>query len=238
MNSNMEIDFKAGIRPKLLIILFKVLCLSAPTSAATWDFRSGDVPLESWLELWTLETPAALAEKAFRIDPQPGLPAGVNDAFILEDVYDSSRLSEDDRAGTPIISSKFDAMRSGKLLLRAGTTGTQNQNATITLLAKGRPLLILKIINNHEAMVISGTGEEKFYDAESWFNRARDYVISWGEETGTNVVFETDQGTKTEARSLKHLAPGYPDEIRMQVGFGRATGKALRIEVFTLLSVE
>lgn len=203
-------------------------------SASEWDFRSGEVSLDTWAELWTPMTEAAKADRAFRIDPQPGLDAGINDAFILADVYDSSLLNESDLTGTPVISSKFDAMESGKLTLRAGTAGIQNQNAMITLLAKGRPLLILRIVNNHESVVISGAGEFGFKDDQSWFNRAREYTITWDGSNGASVSFEAHSGARTETGPLRLLAPGSPDEIKMQVGFGRATNRELRIETFSL----
>lgn len=231
----MKIDYKTFRACNLAAAAWLVF-FAGTLKAAEWDFRSGKVSLEQWSAAWTLESKAAEAEGALRIDPQPGLSAGLNDAFILEDVYDSSRLNEDDATGTPVMSTKFEATVSGTLSFRAGTTGTQNQNATITMLAEGRPLLIIKLINNTELAVISGAGKTALTDPINWFNRARDYTINWSGDGTANVVFEMASGETIETGSLKLLAPGNPDQIKLQVGFGRATGKALRLETFSLKS--
>ena len=202
--------------------------------AREWDFRHGDASINEWLQAWELDSAAAKAAGALSIAPQPGLAAGKNDAFILEDVYDSSILSEDDSAGTPSISSTFDSVKAGTLAFRAGTSGTQNQNGMITLLAHGRPLLIVKLVNNSKAIIVSGAGEHEIQDDVNWFNRARDYSITWQGNGHATVSFTSNSGETKQFGPLRLLAPGAPDEIQLQVGYGRATGKALRIETFSL----
>jgi hypothetical protein len=200
-----------------------------------WDFRAGGGALESWQGLWVLESKAAKAEGAFRLEPQPGNKPGVADAFILEDVYDSSVLGEPDVDGTPIISTTFESIEKGVLSFAAGTSGTQNQNAMVTLLANGRPVLIIKLINNTKGVVVSGSGESNFSDEAGWFNRTRQYVVTW-DGSSAAIAIRSDDGDVLPSKPIRFLAPGSPDQIRLQVGYGRGTTKSLRLEEFSLYS--
>lgn len=202
-----------------------------------WDFRRGEAGVEDWVEGWKRDTRAAEAEKAMWLDISPQKASARLGALYLEDVYDSGAEGGTDRDGTPQISLSFAPIRQGSLSFRAGTAGTQNQQGIITLLARGRPLMLVRLTSNTEGVVASASGEVSFRDV-SWFNRARDYAITWvrqGDGTyAVTMTFQPLEGELVVFEPLRFLAPGAPDEVRMQVGFGRAVEKSLRIETFFL----
>lgn len=199
-----------------------------------WDFRSGNLSVEDWLADWKPQSKVGGQEGALRVEQPPGNVQGDHTALILEDVYDSSADQGNDADGTPKVSWEFEPVSAGSLNLRVGTAGTQNQNGEIALLARGRPLLVIKITNNTTGLVVSGSGETEFSDSASWFNRARNLEIRWTADGDVMVSFIPENGDALELGPLQFLAPGAPDELTMQVGFGRATNKALRIESLSL----
>lgn len=220
---------------------FSVLFALAPAfavgaTAIHWDFRDGGESADSWLEEWTPVSLAAQQEGAIRVEAPPGNVQGEHRALIMEDVYDSSAATLDDAAGTPRLRYEFKPITAGSLRFRAGTMGTQNQNADITLLSHGRPLIIVKIENNTAGRVVTRSGESTFSDTQSWFNRARDYTITWTADGEVTFRFNPETGEPVVFDNLKFLAPGEPDAVTMQVGFGRATRKGLRIESLSLSS--
>ncbi len=219
--------------------LAEVSGVARAATVAAWDFRNGEDAAPDWRRLWRPETNAAMAEGALRIAGPSGKPAGREQALVLEDVLDSSSEGGSDADGTPRIAYRFDPLACGTLGIRAGTGGTQNQQAVITLLAKKRPLLLIKLTSNTAGAVVSATGEAAFTD-RSWFNKARDFEIAWSPQPdGTHAVTVTFHALDAEPTvfgPLRFLAPGVPDQLQLQVGFGSAVGKSLRVERFFLSS--
>jgi len=200
------------------------------------DFRNGKTTLDDWEKVFDADSEAAKKEGAVRVEDPPGNVEGLHTALVLRDVLDSSRDKQSNEAGTPLFTSSFEPITSGKVTFRAGTNGTQNQNASLTLLAKGRPVLILRLVNNQEGLVVGGESHMSFEDEMPWFNRARDFSIAWDDSGEFTVGFVNHEGEKILLGPLRPLAPGAPDQIDFQVGFGRAVDKALRIEQLTLFS--
>lgn len=219
-----------------VFFLIPSLALLAAEERTSWDFRNPETTVADWLRSWSPESEAARHEDALRVEEPPGQVAGNHRALIIEDVYDSSQHSQTDEAGTPSFRWEFDPVESGELRFRAGTTGTQNQNATLTILGKDRPLLMVRLENNTSGMVVAREGSRTFQDGESWFNRARDFEVSWTADGAAAFSFTTAGGKRVEMGPLKFLAPGRPDEIVVKVGFGRATRKGLRIESLSVTS--
>lgn len=199
-----------------------------------WDFRDADTGVSEWLSVWKTASKAAMMEGALTVMDPPGEVAGNHRALLLTDLMDSSVEKVNDEAGTPALSWDFDPVSDGILRFRAGTSGTQNQNASFILSAKGRPLLIIRLVNNHSGMIISRSGNQGFEDAQSWFNRARDFEVRWKATGEVTFTFTPESGEPAVFAPLTFLAPGSPDNLRLQVGFGRATQKALRIESLQL----
>lgn len=217
---------------------------SSAAEAATvvfWDFRSGEMAEPDWRSRWILETDAAMADGALRVAGPSGHSVGRDQAMVLADVFDSSQEGGDDRDGTPIISHRFAPLACGMLGLRAGTSGTQDQQAEIALMSKGEDLLLIKLRNNTTGTVVSAGKESAFTD-RGWFNKARDFEIAWAPQPdGAHAVMVTfyPQGAEPVVLGpLRFLASGAPDQVRLQVGYGSATGKALRVERFFLSSCD
>lgn len=227
------------IKPIFFILVVSLVIGSATAAdSLQWDFRDESVSADDWLETWKPMTDAARHSEAVTVNQPPGQVEANFRALVIEDVYDSSSEDQTDEAGTPVFSAAFEAVAAGTLSFRAGTSGTQNQNATLTLLANGRPLLLVRLIDNTNGVVVSREGSKPFEDAESWFNRARDFEITWTPAGDVALFFTNASGSRIDLGPLHFLAPGSPDEIQLQVGFGRATGKAFRIEAMNLKSQE
>ncbi|WP_309398669.1 hypothetical protein [Cerasicoccus maritimus] len=220
---------------KVLPILMLGLMQVSAETVGTWDFRNGNLDTEAFLKDWAIGSVAAEQEGAIQVVPPPGLVEPGQVAMVLNDVCDSSAHKLNDADGTPLLVYKFDSIPAGGFLFRAGTSGSQNQNATITLLSRGRPLLIIKLINNTTGVLVSGTGEIEFSDPVSWFNRARSFEVYWHENGRVDFYFKPDSGDPLEIRSLRFLSPGKPNEIQIKVGYGRGTGKAVRLETISLI---
>ncbi|WP_309386222.1 hypothetical protein [Cerasicoccus frondis] len=218
----------------LPILLLGMLQVRAET-VGSWDFRNGSLDAETFLEDWTIGSVAARQEGAIQVAPPPGLVEPGQVAMVLNDVFDSSVDNLTDAEGTPLLLYKFDGISTGGFLFRAGTSGSQNQNGSLTILSRGRPLLIIKLINNTTGVLVSGTGEIQFSDTVSWFNRARTFEVYWHNNGRVDFYFKPDEGEPLEIKSLRFLSPGKPDEIQIQVGYGRGTEKAIRLETISLI---
>ncbi|MBC2595970.1 hypothetical protein H5P28_17020 [Ruficoccus amylovorans] len=203
-----------------------------------WDFTQGSQTAESWLTQWTPESDAARLPEAVRVAAPPGNVIGDHSALVIEDIDDSSNGSRNDAAGTPTFSCSFAPVDNGTLSFRAGTSGTQNQHAIFTLLSGKRTLLVIKLIGNTTGEIVSGTGKTEFSDGKSWYNRARDFAITWTDKGEVSVSFTPEQGAPLKLDHLKFISPGRPDCIQIQVGYGKATGKAVRLESFSLKTNE
>lgn len=221
----------------LRLFCFIPMFLIAGESVFDWDFRDAESDSRDWLKHWSPVTAAARDVNAVRVEDPPGNVSGNHRALVIMDQYDSSLTNESDQEGTPIFQCNIEPLKAGTLRFRAGTTGTQNQNASLTLRSNGRPLLILRLENNTTGMVVSQEGRQDFSDPQSWFNRARDFEVKWTEDGEVTFRFTTASGERTEFGPLRFLSPGHPDELLLQVGFGRATNRGLRIEKLSLTSL-
>ncbi|MFH1497531.1 MAG: hypothetical protein ABII82_06860 [Verrucomicrobiota bacterium] len=228
-----------GFMRRMVIALSGAMFAVSPLAAAvveTLDFRAGERAMGDWRSAWVLESAAAGVDGAMRIESAPG---NEDHALILDDVHDSRAAGGGDADGTPVISHAFTSLARGSLAFSAGTGGSQNQHASITVLSKGRELLLVKLVNNTSGLVVSATGEAAFSD-DSWFNKVRDYEITWEPQPdggrAVTVVFYPKDREPVVFGPLQFLAPGDPDQIRLQVGFGSAVGKSLRIGRITLSS--
>ena len=217
-------------------MFFSLSLAAAPPESVHWTFSEPAFAADDVASLkaagWQLNV-AADRDDAFFVKREK--VRGLSDYLVLIDVVNQEEAKVPAADAIPQATLPFAPTPNGQATLKVATEGLQNQVIVISLLAGNKPVGEVKITNNSSGVLVTGAGEQPFkVEDDKWLRNPRELEISWTTEVdGSNgkisISFPDAPDAKVEAAPFITPA-GFPDALRLQVGFGKAVNRGLVID--------